>query len=439
MPSAAAPEAARAAAVDSSAPRPPALRAPQRKARLARPAGPRSDAPAGVGGAPRFAGSAFGDGEEKQPKAPATAESLAKWTFSDGDAVVPFVSPELRDMTPIRTSGDEPREVENERLPYRGDRPGQGPVRGDGALQSQPDRSVSAPTPTGVSFAGIGANGHAPSDDNGRVGPNHYIQIVNTQFTIYSKTGTSLFGPAQVNTLWSTISGPCKTHNDGDPIVQYDALADRWIMSQFAVDAVPTGLASYQCMAISRTGDPLGAYYLYPFPLAPALFFDYPHVATWPDGYYTTFHVFDETLPPASQFQNQGVVVFERDQMLAGLPARLINKSIGTPGAGQFFGGLGADLDGLTPPPLGSPEYLFIPGSPEFDGSASPMIHFFKLATTWGGSPGMTVTGPTNIATASFNTNLCNFSRNCVPQPAPAGGADKLDSIPGQFMWRAAY
>ena len=157
VPSAGAPEAAAAAAIASPARRPAdrALQAPQRKSRVrvARVDGPESDAPSGRGGAPRFAAGASDDGEEKQPKAPATAESMAQWTFSDGDAVVPFVSAELRDMTPIRTSRDEPRVVENERLPYRGERPGQAPVRGDGALQSQPDRTVSAPTPTGVSFA----------------------------------------------------------------------------------------------------------------------------------------------------------------------------------------------------------------------------------------------------------------------------------------------
>ncbi|HXM77325.1 MAG TPA: PKD domain-containing protein, partial [Thermoanaerobaculia bacterium] len=233
--------------------------------------------------------------------------------------------------------------------------------------------------------------------------------------------------------------GPCKTQNDGDPIVQYDILADRWIISQFAVNAPPTGLASFQCMAISRTGDPLGAYSLYAFPLSPVLFFDYPHVSTWPDGYYSTFHVFDETKPAAQQFQNQGLVAFERDAMLGGVPARLVIKSIGTAGAQEYFGGLAADLDGLTPPPLGSPEYLLVPGSPEFDGSSAPMIHFFKLATTWGASPSVTVTGPTNILTASFTTNLCGFSRNCVPQPPPAGSSDKLDSIAGQFMWRLVY
>ncbi|HYK41921.1 MAG TPA: carboxypeptidase regulatory-like domain-containing protein [Thermoanaerobaculia bacterium] len=391
-------------------------------------------------GGPRAGGAApagVGEDEEKPPRAPATPESLALWTYREGDPITPVLSPELRNIAPIEGSRDEQRVVENERLPYRGESPGRRPVVPDGALQ--PSFGVNAPTPTGVNFAGIGVNGSAPSDDNGRVGPNNYIQTVNSQFAVYSKTGTLQFGPANINTLFSSLSGPCKTQNNGDPIVQYDALADRWILSQFAVNALPTGLASYQCMAISKTGDPLGAYYLYPFPLSPVLFFDYPHVVTWPDGYYATYHVFDETKPTAQQYQNQGLVVFERDMMLVGLPARLINKSIGTPGAQEFFGGQATDLDGLTPPPPGSQEYLFIPGSPEWDGSSAPMIHSFKLATVWGGSPGVTVTGPTNILTASFTTNLCNFSRTCVPQPPPSGSADKFDPITGEFMSRAAY
>jgi PKD domain-containing protein len=410
----------------------PAVRRPRTVAKKAQPA----DAATGRRVAARPA--AAGDGAEKEPKAPATPESLAAWTYREGDAIAPVLSPELREIQPALTFRDEQMTVDNHRLPYRGEVPGRRPALPDGALQRS--FGSSAPTPTGVNFAGIGATGFVPSDDNGRVGPNHFIQTVNSKFAIYAKSGGApLFGPADINTVFASISGPCKTQNDGDPIVQYDQLADRWLISQFAVDAAPTGLASYQCMAISKTGDPLSAYYLYAFPLSPVLFFDYPHVATWPDGYYATFHVFDETKPASQQFQNQGLVVFERDAMLAGLPARLVNKSVGTPGAQEYFGALAADLDGLTPPPPGSPEYVFIPGSSEWDGSASPRIHVFKAATTWGATPAVVVTGPTNVLTASFNTNLCGFARACVPQPPPAGSSDRFDPITGQFMWRAPY
>ena len=87
-----------------------------------------------------------------------------------------------------------------------------------------------------LNFAGQGnRNGVLPPDTNGDVGPNHYVQWVNLSLAIYSKTGTLLYGPTDGNTLWAGFGGPCQTSNDGDPIVLYDALADRWMVSQFAL------------------------------------------------------------------------------------------------------------------------------------------------------------------------------------------------------------
>src|SRR2546426_7961770 len=36
----------------------------------------------------------------------------------------------------------------------------------------------------------------------GDVGPNHYVQLVNTDFAIFNKTGAPIFGPVPTNTLW---------------------------------------------------------------------------------------------------------------------------------------------------------------------------------------------------------------------------------------------
>ena len=86
-------------------------------------------------------------------------------------------------------------------------------------------------------------SGVLPPDTNGDVGPNHYMQWVNLSFAIYSKTGALLYGPAAGNTLWAGFGGVCQTTNNGDPIVLYDQLADRWMVSQFAV---PGGASGYQ-------------------------------------------------------------------------------------------------------------------------------------------------------------------------------------------------
>ena len=91
------------------------------------------------------------------------------------------------------------------------------------------------------------------------VGPNHVVTMANLHFQIFDKSGNSLFGPAANNTLWSGFGGPCQIENAGDPVVLYDQLADRWLLSQFT-SAGPT---YFECVAISQTSDPTGAYFRY--------------------------------------------------------------------------------------------------------------------------------------------------------------------------------
>ena len=99
--------------------------------------------------------------------------------------------------------------------------------------------------------------GCAPPDPNGAVGPNHVVTMSNLHFQIFNKTGTSLFGPAANNTLWAGFGGDCQTENAGDPVVLYDQLADRWLLTQFTSVAAPF----FECVALSQTSDPLGSYY----------------------------------------------------------------------------------------------------------------------------------------------------------------------------------
>src|SRR5262249_58809436 len=119
-------------------------------------------------------------------------------------------------------------------------------------------------TTDGLQFDGVPANGSAPPDTNMAVGPNHIIQWVNTQFAIYDKAGHILPGyPKAGNAFWQGFGGACATQNSGDPIIQYDIAADRWIASQFTSTAVSGQY--YQCLAISQTGDPTGVYNRYAY------------------------------------------------------------------------------------------------------------------------------------------------------------------------------
>ncbi|MBI3173982.1 MAG: hypothetical protein HYZ25_09695 [Chloroflexi bacterium] len=297
----------------------------------------------------------------------------------------------------------------------------------DGALQSSAPVGALAPAPI-VNFDGLtNLSGVLPPDTNGDVGPNHYMQWVNLNFAIYSKTGTLLYGPAAGNTLWSGFGGVCQTRNDGDPIVLYDQLADRWMVSQFAV---PGGSSGYhQCIAVSQTGDPTGAWYRYDFLYSSTNMNDYPHFGVWPDGYYMTVHEF----AGGATWAGQGVAVFERDKMLTGQAARMVkfNLYATDPNMG---GMLPTDLDGPAPA-AGTPNY-FVEPDDNAGGFAQDQVQVWAFHVDWANTANSTFTRAATLATASFDSNMCNGSRTCIPQQ---GTTAKLDAIADRALYRAQY
>ncbi len=262
-------------------------------------------------------------------------------------------------------------------------------------------------------FAGLGnRNGVYPPDPSGDVGPNHYVQMVNSSLQIFDKNGNTLYGPTNSNTIWSGFGGACETRNDGDPVVLYDQLSDRFLVSQFT-SANPYG----ECIAISQTGDPTGAWYRYFFQFSTTVFYDYPHLGVWPDGYYMGANRF------TSLYQGPAAVVFDRAKMLQGQPATYqafnLSNTYGTL--------LPSDLDGSRLPPAGAPNV--------FAAKANNALHLWKFSVNWTTPSSSTFTGPTTLATAAFN-NLCTSTRSCVPQPGTSVG---LDGIGDRLMFRLAY
>ena len=119
----------------------------------------------------------------------------------------------------------------------------------------------------GLSFDGIpygAVSTLAPPDTNGEAGRTQYVQTVNSGYQVFDKaTGASLLGPVTMATLWQGFGGVCQFNGRGDPVVLYDQLADRWLLSQFAGTSIPTD----ECIAISTTPDATGSYYRYAFHL----------------------------------------------------------------------------------------------------------------------------------------------------------------------------
>jgi hypothetical protein len=78
--------------------------------------------------------------------------------------------------------------------------------------------------------------------------------MTNLTFAVYSKTGSVLFGPADTGTLWQGFAIDDCTDPSGDPIVLYDEVSDRWILTQFTTRGlVDKNQPFFNCVAVSQT------------------------------------------------------------------------------------------------------------------------------------------------------------------------------------------
>jgi subtilisin-like proprotein convertase family protein len=272
---------------------------------------------------------------------------------------------------------------------------------------------------TTVNFEGMGTGlsgftvQFAPPDTDGDIGPNHYVQIVNSSFTVFSRTGAKLLGPATTKTLFAGFTGACANTNDGDGVVRYDRLADRWVIAQFSVNGGNGPF--FQCVAVSTSPDPTGSYNRYQFSYS--AFNDYPKMGLWPDAYYTTYNMF-----PNNIFAGAKVCAFDRAKMLTGGAAT--QQCFDTTSA--FGGLLPSDLDGKIVPPAGSPNYVLA-----IDTNA---LDFWKFHVDFTTPANSTFIGPTTIPVAAY-TPLCNGG-TCVVQPSTT---QKLDSLADRLMNRVVY
>jgi len=296
------------------------------------------------------------------------------------------------------------------------------PATPDPLLERQAQAAVRGVSSTTLfAFQGLDF-GASPPDPTLDVGSGHVIQIVNaSNFIIYDKaTGATLAGPTALDSLGT---GACASGR-GDPVVIYDALADRWVMSEFS-----SGLA--MCVYVSMTNDPVtGGWCSYLFGTST----DYPKYAVWPDAYYVTTN--EGNVPP--------VYAFDRENMLTCGTARPIQKLVapGLPGLG-FEAFTPGDLDGPTLPPAGSPAYFMRHRDTEL-GNQGPMnptqdiLELWQMQVDWTTPANTTLTQLPDILVSEFDSNLCPpigvFS--CIPQP---GTTTRLDPLLEVIMNRLSY
>ncbi len=345
--------------------------------------------------------------ESGEPSSPSNGITVGRSQKND-------VSPRLREI-PVKPLVLQPRHLQREPLAVVSE-PRQAP---DPVVQKSL-AAVKMPTPNlnfdGMPFPGVACN-CAPPDTNGEVGATQYLQMVNEGIQVFDKTtGASVFGPVSITTLWSGFGGVCETSGGGDPIVVYDQLANRWVVSQFAGSSIPTD----ECVAVSTTSDATGSWHRYDFHLG-SNFFDYPKLAVWPDAYYVSMNVFNSA---GTSFLGPQPFALDRAAMLAGNPATFIAFGPLSTSLGAMLPG---DLDGSNPPPAGAPNpWLSTEG-----GSWS----LYRFHVDWGTPANSTFLLGGNLSPAGFTT-LCNATSSCVPQ---LGTTDQLDGIGDRPMFRLAY
>jgi hypothetical protein len=360
---------------------------------------------------------------------------------------------ELASSAKAATAAASPQdaEVRADRGPVAADR-GHSP---DGAVQEKkPPRVIPGTT---ANFEGLSNQDNFnvlgrrvnPPDPVGDVGPNHYVEMVNLVFGVYSKTGALLLGPVDTGTLWAGFPVDECTDPSGDPIVVYDQQADRWILTQFTTRGnnypnEPLNLF-YNCVAISTTGDPTGSYYRYAFNTG-YNFPDYPKYGIWDDTYLITtreFGVLDESV------YGIGVYGLERDRMIAGDPgARAVSFLLqdGKVPLNLIGDGLlPADSDGAKKPEKGSAAPIV--GSQDDNGAYGATfdaLNVWEFDVKWNAAPSASIGLKAQLPVEPFDSAFpCapSSARDCLPQPGITDPTRYLDilSYRQRPTWRLAH
>jgi len=322
------------------------------------------------------------------------------------------------------------------------------------AVRKYVEHATAMPTPL-ATFAGLNSSQACgsclPPDTHGDVGPNHYIQSVNSSIKIFDKTGAALNGTngTTYNSFFSGLAAggtPCGLNqNGGDGFVFYDQLADRWVVSDFAFSAFPGPGPFYQCIGVSKTSDPVaGGWWLYAIQVDPAnvgFLGDYPKFALWPDAYYLTMNEFSGLSQATEAFEGVRVYALDRSSMINGGSANAVGFSITPANLGDAYSLVPATFRAGLQPPAGRPEYLLAIDSPASGGVTLTQVHAWRFHadfvspanSTLGLGPGHTLNA--NVTVSGF-TDAFTTTTLIVPQN---GTSALLDTLGDKIMTSVVY
>lgn len=299
-------------------------------------------------------------------------------------------------------------------------------------LPDPPVKPNDPPVDVGINtFDGIPGTQYTVPDPVGDIGVEHYVQAVNSAFQVFTRSGSPVTNPLYLNVLWNDVDSPCGEVNIIDPIVRFDAAANRWLISGFVWNqSDPDTL----CIAVSRSSDPVtGGWYLYEVPAIDGVTgndfpLDFPKLAVWADSYFMS----SLRGKAGDTFLGLDAWALERSNMLAGNPAGVARFSV----SGPHVALLPADLDG-PPPPDGSPGFFARQVDGERFGGID-RIETWSFDIDWANTGAAKFELISELPTKPFDSVLCNATERdpCVPQP---GTPQLLETLAGWPQWRLQY
>lgn len=243
-----------------------------------------------------------------------------------------------------------------------------------------------------------------PPDTHGAIGNTQYVQVVNSALQIYSRTAIPdtvtlpLLRQTSLANFFGYTAQPLF-----DPRVVYDPSGKRWIIS---AEAMPeSSVVQYHYIAVSKTWDALGTYYIYRINVGQnGTFWDFPQLGLSGGAVIVTANIFSSATPGAS-FLYTSILSIKKSSLYRGRLSYNRYNNLNDPS--------------IAPPLVvdNNRDAYFISASP-----ASSALKLYKLARVGGTKE--VLTGPVTIAITSYS----------IPPPAPQPGTTVLlDTADSRF------
>ncbi|HEY9115539.1 MAG TPA: GEVED domain-containing protein [Bacteroidales bacterium] len=341
------------------------------------------------------------------------AEKAGEYGIMQKPIVVPSIAQQIKDGTFKGVEpNEEPKLGPEKRRGANITVPGKGFPKGNDALVENQMSATKRDAKEPLLVFDANVSSYTPSDPTGAVGPDHFIGAWNIGFRIFDKEGNPLTPAASLSTLFPGNA-------IGDPIVFYDAEAERFVITEF--DGNPNGFN----MAVCQGADPVNdGWYIYTTGFETGQFPDYTKFSVWSDGYYVTANI----------GASNKVFAVERDEMLLGNAAQFVGfplPGITTSGfySPQFFNVTNNDL-----PPAGNATVVYMQDD-AWSGVSTDHLKFWTVNVDWDDISNSTISQPIEIETTPFISVFDGGSFSNVPQP---GGPDQ-DVLQATIMNQAQY